>query len=378
MAETLALGGSEVRAFGATASARRLKAGAYRLLEQAGRHPRILPAKSGGRIRPEIHYLHGLVPCRLVDVGNCATGEWEAEHGRAFDMALDDELRQFQPQIAVVHGFDAADRKLHERVRAKGARLVLALSGMPRSGIGEQAGWYAASLCHSEWMAARWAEETPFRPAVLPPPVPGRDVVPESREPVCVTFIQPSRENGLYLLLRLAEQLSLARPDDPILALSTADAETTGGDLLKAGWAARFDLAQYKNIMVAEASSPGAVWGPTQVFVAPALADPPVTMIAEALVNGIPPVTGDRALVPEILQGAGFVLPMPLDYTMKTREPLPAAAVEGWVDTIQRLTGDEPFYAAASEKAREAGRAFDPAVLAPRYAAWLSELWSGR
>ncbi len=373
------MGGAEVRAVGVTAATRRLKAGAYRSLEQAGRNPRILPAKSGGRIRPEIHYRHGPVPCRLVDVGNCGAGEWEAEHSRAFEVALDDEVRQFQPHIAVVHGWSPADRKLHERVRARGAKLVLTISSPPGQGFREQTdSLYDASLCHCDWVASRCAETTPFRPMALPPPTPRHDVIPESREPVCVTLIEPSRENGLYLLLRLAEQLSLARPDDPILALSFAQAEATGGDLLKAGWAARFDLGQYKNIMVADpAASPSAVWGPTQVLVAPALANPPVTTIAEALVNGIPPVVGDRAGIPELLNGAGSVLPMPLDYTMETRTPLPPSAVEAWVDAIQRLTADDALYAAESEKAREAGRALDPAILAPRYAAFFSEVWGG-
>jgi glycosyltransferase involved in cell wall biosynthesis len=308
-------------------------------------------------------------------VGNCGAGEWETPHSRAFDVALDDELRQFQPHIAVVHGFSPAERKRHARIRSKGTKLVLTISGLPGQEIEEAAAsLYDASLCHSEWLAARHAEATPFRPVVLPPPVPARDVIPESREPVCATLIYPSRENGLYLLLRLAEQLSLTRPDDPILTLSSG-AETAGQDLLKLGRAAGFDLGQYKNIMVADpAASPSEIWGPTQVFVAPVLANPPVTLIAEALVNGVPPVVGDRAAIPEILNGAGFALPLPLDYTLETRAPLPGTAVEAWVDLIQRLTGDDAFYAAESEKARQAGRAFDPAILAPRYAAFFSDV----
>lgn len=375
VAETLALSGAEVRAIGVTATTRRLRTSAYRALEQAGYAPRILPAKSGGRIRPEIHYLNGPVPCRLVDVGNCEAGEWEAAHGYALDIALDDELRQFQPHIAVVHGFSPADRRLHARARSRGAKLVLTIPTLPGSEMAQEAHLYDGSLCHSEWLASRCAGSTPFRPVVLLPPVPGGEVIPESREPVCVTLIQPSRQNGLYLLLRLAEQLSLTRPDDPILALSSAGAETTGLDLIKAGRAAGFDLGQYKNILVADpAASPGAIWGPTQVFVAPTLFNPPVTLIAEALVNGIPPVVADRAAMPEILNGAGFALPLPLDYTMETRSPLPAAAVEAWVDLIQRLTGDDAFYAAESQKARQAARAFDPATLAPRYAAFFSSV----
>jgi hypothetical protein len=178
------------------------------------------------------------------------------------------------------------------RVRSKGAKLVLSVSSTSREEVAEDTvGLYDACFCHSEWLSAA----SPLRPTFLPPPTPVRDVIPESREPLCVTLIHPSRDNGLYLLLRLAEQLSLNRPEDPILALSSEGAETTGSDLLKMGRTAGFDLGQYKNIMMADpAASPGAIWGPTQVFVAPTLANPPATLIAEALVNGIPPIVGAR------------------------------------------------------------------------------------
>ncbi len=88
------------------------------------------------------------------------------------------------------------------------------------------------------------------------------------------------------------------------------------------------------------------------------------------MVNGIPPVVGDRVEVGDILGGAGFTLPMPLDYGLETGAPLSTAAVEEWVEVIGKLTRDEAFYAAESEKARVAAEAFDPCALAPRYAAF--------
>ena len=72
---------------------------------------------------------------------------------------------------------------------------------------------------------------------------------------------------------------------------------------------------------------------------------------------------------PELLGGAGCVLPLPLDYTLETRAVLPTAAVESWVEAVVRLATDDELCGAESARAREAARAFDPAALAPRYAA---------
>ena len=350
------------------------------LLEQQGYRTNLLPAKSGGRLRAEIHYRHGQLPCRVIDVGNRRLSQWEAVHGKAFDAAFDDELRQFEPDVVFTYPNSPADFQRHARARRHDARIVVSLvDERCLTAPPDALAVYDAALAHGAWQAERHAESTALRPVVLPPPVPEADVVPEAREPVCVTFIHPSYQHGACLLLRLAQQLSLDRPEQPILVLAPGAAESTGEGLIEAGLAAGFDLRQHENILVSEpARNPREVWALTQVLVAPALAHPPVTQVAEALVNGIPPVVGDRAGMDLALNGAGFVLPLPLDYTEETRTALPLTAVEPWIDLVERLCDDESFYAGESERARRAAAALAPAALAPRYAAFFRSVAEGR
>ncbi len=209
IAGTLALAGHEVRVLGNTATVRPSRVSAYRLLEQAGFAPRILPAKSGGRLRPELHYRHGAVDCRVIDSGPGGLDD------RLFNWVLDQELRDFQPDIVVVPEGTALEMKRHARAKTKGAKLVLSVAGIKSLHAGEQLSIYDAAICQSQWLAETWAASAPLKPVALPPPVPREEVIADRREPVCVAFPSPTRDNGLFLLLRLAEQLSLADADLP-------------------------------------------------------------------------------------------------------------------------------------------------------------------
>lgn len=344
------------------------------MLEQAGYAPKILPAKSGGRVRPELSYCHGAVSCRVVDVGNSAIGAWEKDWGRIFDSVLNQELREFQPDVVVVPD-EGENPSRYARARSKGAKLVLSVN---RTESGDQLSLYDSAVCQSQWLAGNWRGSATLNPVLLPPPIPRAELISSQREPVCVAFPFPTVASGVCLLLRLAEQLSLADADCPILVLTSMGAEATGRGLIEAGRAAGFDLTQYPNIMMADPSAqPKETWAAAQVFVAPSLANPPVTLIAEAMVNGVPVIVGDRANVNDILGCSGFTLPLPIDYGLDTRVALPAAAVEEWVALITKLTRDEAFYAAESEKARKAAEAFDPQTLAPRYSEFFEKVARG-
>jgi hypothetical protein len=325
-------------------------------------------------------YLHHGLECCLVDVGNARSGEWQTQYGAAFDAALDRELQQSPPDLVVALDPGPQDARRLRRIRSKGVKVAASVS---RTG-GLDASLCDTSLCdalfcHTNWLARQLRDSGAQAPVVLPPPVPADEVSPQKQEQVCVLFPPPSRENGLYFLLRLAEQLSLADADCPILVMSSATAESAGRNFINAGRAAGFDLSQYENILMADAGSlPGEIWSTAQVFVAPAPGRPPLTLIAESLVNGIPTVFSDRMAGEEALAGMSLSLPLPLDYTAETRAPLSAVAVESWVDAIIQLTTNADVHSAESEKARAAGRTFEPAALADRYAAFFEAVVDGQ
>jgi len=95
--------------------------------------------------------------------------------------------------------------------------------------------------------------------------------------------------------------------------------------------------------------------------------EPSGRVVAEALVNQVPPLVSDRGGLAESCNGAGFVLPLPADLTTKTRRPMPAEAVEPWIEPIVKLAFDQPFYQNAVERTRQAARMYAREELAPRY-----------
>jgi glycosyltransferase involved in cell wall biosynthesis len=95
--------------------------------------------------------------------------------------------------------------------------------------------------------------------------------------------------------------------------------------------------------------------------------EPSGRVVAEALVNHVPPLVSDRGGLAESCNGAGFVLPLPADLTVATRRPVSAEAVEPWIEAIAKLAFDEPFYQDAVERTRQAARMYAREELAPRY-----------
>jgi hypothetical protein len=57
---------------------------------------------------------------------------------------------------------------------------------------------------------------------------------------------------------------------------------------------------------------------------------------------------------------------IPESYTAKTRQAPSAEELAPWLETIERLWDDEPFYQAESERCRQAAEAWRPERLWPR------------
>src|SRR5690606_26372076 len=94
----------------------------------------------------------------------------------------------------------------------------------------------------------------------------------------------------------------------------------------------------------------------TRVLLVPSVRDAGARVIAEALMNGVPPLVSDRGGLPEMCAGAGRVLPVSDD-----------AAVEQWIDAVVPLMDDEALYAVESAKALAAGARYDRDALRPHY-----------
>ena len=156
-------------------------------------------------------------------------------------------------------------------------------------------------------------------------------------------MINPSPEKGLMFVARLAEEIGLQRPD---LAMLFIESRGSAGRLVGAGLTAGFDLRRHENLMLSTpVAQPREIYAATRVLLVPSLWNEPAGRVAaEALFNGIPPLVSDRGGLPEICNGAGFVLPIPAAITPRDVRPVDAAAVQPWIDLIARLEDDEEFY----------------------------------
>jgi len=101
-------------------------------------------------------------------------------------------------------------------------------------------------------------------------------------------------------------------------------------------------------------------------------------VIAESLLNGIPPLVSNRGGLPEMVGEAGRVFPIPDSISLNDRVPVSAEVVQPWIDVIVRMFDDEDFYQAECAKAREAGNRFLPEVLAPQYVNFFREIVAKR
>jgi hypothetical protein len=77
------------------------------------------------------------------------------------------------------------------------------------------------------------------------------------------------------------------------------------------------------------------------------------------MINGIPPLVGDRGALPEVVGGdfadggGGRVLPIPSWMTYETKRLPSEEEVAPWFDAVCALWDDPSLYAAMSARARE-------------------------
>jgi glycosyltransferase involved in cell wall biosynthesis len=372
ISEWLAAGGFDVRAVATTAVEQAGRLTARDQFAALGIRPEVVP----GRVRPELRYSHRGIHYRLLDTGGRDVVSWERALGRQFDLLFDGELEDFQPDIVFTYGGSAADERRHERARRSGAKLVFGLRNLNYLNAGRAFfRRFDAIITPGEYMRRRYREEAGVECAAFPPPCRIEDIVAGDREPAFLTMINPTPRKGLMFFARLAEELSVRRPDIPILVVESVGA---AGHLLGAAEAGGFDLRRHENIMVSPpVPKPSDIYGPTRVLLAPSVEEPFGRVACEALLNGIPPLVSDRGGLPEAVNGAGFVLPLPPGYTIAAKRPLEPAAVRPWIEVVERLYDDEPFYQEQCARAREASKVYLPENLAPKYVRFFQDLVTG-
>jgi glycosyltransferase involved in cell wall biosynthesis len=368
--EMAAAAGFEVHALGTTATERRSKADPLEYLRSSGLDVNVTPATSGSF--RQFRFLQRRVEYALLDTGRFAMTAWEATHGRQFDLLFDLELETFSPDILFTYGGLPGDVRRHKRARRKGARIAFCVFNLAYL----NADFFRdldAVLTPGEWMTEHYRAAIGIQSTPLPTPLDLEDVVAPNRDPIFVTMVNPTIEKGLFFFARLAEELGTRHPRIAVLAI---ESRGTAGMVFQAGLAGGFDLRRHESIMIAGAvPKPRDVFENTRVLLVPSVwEEPSGRVVAEALVNHVPPIVSDRGGLAESCNGAGFVLPLPAGLTTATRRPVEPEAVEPWIDVIVKLAFDGGFYEDAVAKTREAAQMYDRAALARRYVAFFESV----
>lgn len=356
-------GGFEVRALGTTATERGEKAEPLTYLRSMSLDVQVTPPSQVGR--RELRFTQRGIAYTLLDTGKLPLTGWEATHGRQYDRLYDAELESFAPDIVFTYGGLPGDLRRHRRARQRGASIAFCVFnlGYLVPGFFDD---IDAVLTPSEFLARRYRDALGVESTPLPTPLDLEDVLAPEREPVFITMVNPSIEKGLYFFVRLAEEIGRRFPEIAVLAI---ESRGTAGMVAGAALAGGFDLRRHEGMMIAGAvPHPRDIYANTRVLLAPSVVEEASgRVVAEALVNGVPPLVSDRGGLAESCNGGGFVLPLPATLQLSTRVPVEPAAVEPWLAVIEKLAFDEAFYQEAVARTRLAAQMYERPALARRY-----------
>lgn len=347
--ELLAESGWQVRTLSTTVSESKRQDDVQAMLEGLG-----ISVDRRVRRGAELLYHHRGVDFRALVVARGLTLQhWEQAYGRSFNLAFTEELSAFQPDVMFTYGMHRSDLRRQETAIQAGAKVVFGLRNEAYLGF-RQWSHVSGVLTPTRALADRYRADCGLECTPLLVPLDPREIVATDREPIFITFVNPSPRKGVDFFARLSDRMSVRRPDIPFLVI---ESEGSAGTLLAAGTRAGFDLRRHENIMISKAvPQPKDIFAPTRILVVPSLREPGARVVAEALLNGVPPVVSDRGGLPEMCCGAGRVLPVSDD-----------SAIEAWIETLVSLMDDEDLYQAESRKARDASKAFDRDALRPQY-----------
>jgi glycosyltransferase involved in cell wall biosynthesis len=370
--ELLAHAGCEVHALATTATERGDSSNPLETLRELGIQPTCERAPSKQRDRPEICFTDRGVHYRLLDVGSRPVSAWPQLYGRQFDLLFDHSLHSFRPDVMFGFGGTAGDVRRYQRARRQGVKVVFTLQNpfYQTPGLLDH---MDGVLTASQFLADLYYASIGLDSTPIPLPISREDVVAQNPDPIFFTMINPSPEKGLMFMARLAEELGVRRPDIPLLVV---ESRGSGGRLVQAGLLGGFDLRRHENLMMASTvMRPSEIYGPTRALLVPSVWPEAFGRVsAEALLNGIPPIVSDRGGLPEVCSDAGFVVPIAGEFTAAQRVPVPASAVEPWLELMFRLEDDRGFYETAAAGCAAAGDRFEAARLAPRYVDYFASI----
>ncbi|MFO0929425.1 MAG: glycosyltransferase [Gemmataceae bacterium] len=291
--------------------------------------------------------------------------------GQAFLAVIAGVLDRFRPDLVLTYGGQPVAAALRRLARARGARVVFHLHNEAYTHPAAFAD-VDAVLVPSEWGRRYYRDTVGLQATAVPCPIGWGRVRCPTVEPRYLTFVNPQPVKGAALVARLAVELHRRVPEVPLLVV-----EGRG----RAGGLGGFDvdLSGLTNLhRLANTVDPRQFYAVSRALLVPSFWQEMYGRVAaEAIANGIPVLASDRGGLPEVVAGAGQVLPVPPRYTGRTRAAPTAAEVEPWVTAVERLWRDEAYFAAQATACRAAAERWHPDRLGPRYEAFFHAVLAG-
>jgi glycosyltransferase involved in cell wall biosynthesis len=304
--------------------------------------------------RPVVRYAVRDVPVTLLLT--CHNDESRPDRAEAaqFLALLEHLLDDFAPdQLIACNGHPMIFEAM-TRARARGVTTAFAVRGFGYYEPRHFADVDHAFTC-SQFLTDIYREKVGLFSTPIEPPIDWSSVIAPSDSRAFVTFVHPARHKGLLLFARLADMLGSRRPDIPILVVQSG---RTGGAL---NAIPGIDFGKYPQIMAAPpVSKPADYFALTRILLVPSVWEEPFGRVAaEAMINGVPPIVGNRGALPHVVGGdfasggGGRVLPIPEWMTAETTRVPSAQELEPWYDAVCALWDDEALYQSVAARARQ-------------------------
>lgn len=291
----------------------------------------------------------------------------------AFLGVLAEAVRRFRPDVVLTYGGDPASRGVVRVAKQAGVRAAFWLHNFAYADAGCFKGCDAV-VVPSAFSREHHREALGVDCVALPPVIdPARVLAERPGGGRFVTFVNPVPEKGVFWFARMAEVLSRERPDVPLLVV-----EGRG----RADWLGRcrVDLSGVRSLhRMANTPDPRQFYALSRIVLLPSVWRESFGRVAaEAMLNGIPVVAGDRGALPEVVGSGGMCLPISANVTPESRTPPPEEEVRPWVEAVLRLWDDPAAYEAAAAAARGAAAAWHPGAVVPLWEEFFASLLGRR
>ena len=304
--------------------------------------------------RPIVQYTAGAVPVTLLLTRHNDESRPNRAEAAQFQAVAEQLLDEFVPdQLIACNGHPMILAALAQ-ARERGVTTAFAVRS-----FGYYEPRYFEHVDHaftcSQFLTDLYREKVGLISTPIDPPIDWSTVVAPTESRAFVTFVHPAPHKGLLLFARLADMLGSRRPDIPILVVQSGQ---SGGSL---NAIPGIDFTKYPQVMAAPAvPRPADYFALTRILLVPSVWDEPFGRVAaEAMINAIPPLVGNRGSLPQVVGGdffaggGGRVLPIPEWMTFKTMRLPSEPEVEPWYEAVCALWDDPALYHSVATRARQ-------------------------